>query len=112
MQSMPRRPGDPLRVVCTDNGQHSEALLGLYWRMNDGSDRLTSRIRPDDSVIGPADHNAENPWVSTDSYEFRCRRCRRDLKRNVSTISKALRSAYADTRLTRFDISLFEKIMS
>lgn len=107
----PRREGEPLRIVCTDDGRHSPAQLADYWHMVNGDPRLTSEFNDKwPTVIGPGTHELYEPneateRFSTDSYEFRCPRCGRNPKRNADWLEDILAMVYDSKQLDRFDIS-------
>lgn len=103
-----RGEADPLRIVCTDRGQHGTALLGLYWHMVDGSHRLTSPLGSA-SAWGPTDHEPVGPCstISTNSIELYCARCGRNPRRSDFS-NVFLAPVYDDSRLAELDISLLD----
>ena len=104
-----RQDGAPLRIICTDRGQHAAANLADYWHGPDDSHRLTSAAFAA-TAWGPGDHDPDDELrstVSTTSYELQCWRCGRNPKRQ-DLLSRFFAPVYDSTRTDRLDISLLD----
>lgn len=100
-----RKPGDPLRIVCTDRGRHAQAQLAEYWRAVDGSGHLTNRGLTI-SVLSPDQHEPAGPLssVSYESVAIKCVRCGRNPK-GWDLFSRMFGPVYDSGLLDRLDIS-------
>lgn len=112
---MTRRSDKPLRIVCSDRGQHHEALLAKYWLDENGRHRLISALHSKSPTAIPPNalndqvvyaHSPSADTISTGSYELRCRRCGRKPKRAAQVFLDELATAYQSQLIPKLDISL------
>jgi len=93
-------------VVCTDRGQHPQALIARFADVHRRGDdwRIVWRQTPGQDLVTDAERVG-----GSRTFRFRCVRCRRDVQLrepNVVATIDALRQAGADRQHLALDISL------
>lgn len=102
-------PGQRLiRVVCTDQGQHSEVSFGsiAVWLESDGwhVNVRDLRYRGDEFTDLSVLRRPEAPGRLNKTYPLKCKRCGRDRPLRMDTLER-IGAALADADTLRLDLS-------